>query len=75
MLFKKRNMKRKSIWQYIFQQVVLIFFCKGKDKPKKILSKQVERHKENIKEQTRHRWSIQNPSNGSRGRKEKTENR
>lgn len=48
-------MKRKSIWQYIFQQVVLIFFCKGKDKPKKILSKQVERHKENIKEQTRHR--------------------
>ena len=28
----KRSMKIKSIWKYIFQWVVLIFFCKGRDK-------------------------------------------
>ena len=56
--------------------MLIFFFAKVEtNKPKKTLSKQVKRHKENIKEQTRHRWSIQNPSNGSRGRKEKTENR
>ena len=25
-------MKIKSIWKYIFQRVMLIFFCKGRDK-------------------------------------------
>lgn len=54
--YEKRNMKIKSIWKCIFQQVLLIFFAKVEtNKTKKILSKQVKRHKENIKEQTRHR--------------------
>lgn len=30
--YEKRNMKIKSIWKCIFQQVLLIFFCKGRDK-------------------------------------------
>lgn len=30
--YEKRNMKIKSIWKCIFQQVLLIFFCKARDK-------------------------------------------
>lgn len=30
--YEKRNMKIKSIWKCIFQQVLLIIFCKGRDK-------------------------------------------